>query len=56
MHIAINSLRAYFVYVVCSLHQRSVCVMQFGSFSGAISVMSLGTPGTKRLQVESYAS
>ena len=53
---AINSLTAHFVYAVCSLHQRSVCRMQFGSFSGPLSVISLGTPGTKRLQVESYAS
>ena len=62
MHTAIISLRAHFVYVVFVL---SISVQYVGCnlavniyvvFSGPISVISLGTPGTKRLQVESYAS
>ena len=62
MHTAIISLRAHFVYVVFVL---SINVQYMGCnlaaniyvvFSGPISVISLGTPGTKRLQVESHAS
>ena len=55
MHTAIISLRAHFVYVVFVL---SISVQYVGCnlavniyvvFSGPISVISLGTPGTKRL-------
>ena len=62
MHIVIISLRAHFVYVVFVL---SISVQYVGCnlavninvvFSGPISVISMGAPGTKRLQVESYAS
>ena len=60
MHTAIISLKAHFVYVVFVL---SISVQYVGCnlavniyvvFSGPISVISLGTPGTKRLQVEHH--
>ena len=67
--IAVNSkhnhahgLRARFVHVVFVLSisvqyvECNLTVNIYVVFSGPISVISLGTPGTKRLQVESYAS
>ena len=62
MHTAIISLRAHFVYVVLVVTISiqyvgcNLAVNIYVVFSGPISVISLGTPGTKRLQVESYTS
>ena len=59
MHAAIISLRAHFVYVLSISVQYVGCnlaVNIYVVFSGPISVISLGTPDTKRLRVESYAS
>ena len=57
-----DKIRAHFVYVVFVLFISvqyvgyNLAVNIYVVFSGPISVISLGTPGTKRLQAENYTS